>query len=216
MRRLLVLPLLLVAVPLMLAQQAFAKGPVVLCGPSACAPLLDEGPGAALLFSATSQTQIAAPSPSPYYAVKFRDLAEPLAYWVPAAGALRFSSLSGMSSAWVQPQPELAGLLSAAAAGTAGLVPYAPSVDWVMVGAKTVSRPSSYVRLYTIGTPTTARPNRHAWVRIWISAGLSPWAEGDTALMWISLSGPYLLRQGQVLEIPQSIAAQIRHGRPLR
>jgi hypothetical protein len=216
MRRLLVLPLLLVAVPLVLAPQAFAKGPVVLCGPSACAPLLDEGPGLTLLFSATSQTQVAVPSPSPYFAVKFRDLGEPLAYWVPAAGALRFTSGSGTSPTWVRPQPELAGLLSAAAAGTAGLVPYQPSVDWVVVGAKDVSRPSSYVRLYTIGTPTTARPNRHAWVRIWISIGLSPWADGDTALMWISRSGPYLLRQGQVLEIPQGIAVQIRHGRPLR
>ena len=51
MRRL----LLVVALTLVLAPQAAAKGPVVLCGADRCVPLLDEGPGLSGLLAVTSQ-----------------------------------------------------------------------------------------------------------------------------------------------------------------
>ena len=211
MRRLSLLPLFaLVGSALFVAPQAFAKGPVMLCGASACAPLLDEGPGLALLFSTTSGKQLPVPPPTPYFVLEFRDVAQqPLAYWIPDAGALQFTGQIASPSTWVEPQPELAGMLAAA---SSGIVPYRPRAQWVMVGAKQVAKPESYFRLYAVGTPTSDRPNRHTWVRIWISAGLTPWANG---LMWISFSGPYLLRDGQLLRIPNRIAFQIRHRLPL-
>ena len=83
------------------------------------------------------------------------------------------------------------------------------------VGARAVQRPKGYLRLYTLGTPTSTRPNRHAWVQIWITAGTSPWTNTADSALWVSFAGPYLLRDGQVLRIPQALAFRIRHRLPL-
>jgi hypothetical protein len=208
MRRL----LLVVALTLVLAPQAAAKGPVVLCGADRCAPLLDDGPGVSGLLAVTSQTPAQIPAPSPYYVVRFQDVAQPLGFWVPASGVLQVGVAPTSSSAWVRPQPDLATLL--AGAGT-GLAPYTPHAELVTVGARAVAQPNGYLRLYTLGTPTAARPNRHAWVQIWITAGTSPWTNTAGSALWVSFAGPYLLRDGQVLRIPQALAFRIRHRLPL-
>jgi len=208
MRRL----LLVVALTLVLAPQAAAKGPVVLCGADRCVPLLDEGPGVYGLLAVTSQTPARMPAPSTYYVVRFQDATQPLGFWVPSAGVLQVGVAPTSSPAWVHPQPDLATLL--AGAGSA-LAPYRPHAELVTVGARAVQRPKGYLRLYTLGTPTSTRPNRHAWVQIWITAGTSPWTNTADSALWVSFAGPYLLRDGQVLRIPQALAFRIRHRLPL-
>src|SRR5207248_7042933 len=110
MRRL----LLVVALTLVLAPQAAAKGPVVLCGADRCVPLLDEGPGLSGLLAVTSQAPAQMPAPSPYYVVRFQDATQPLASSVPPAGVLQAGVAPTPSPAWVHPQPDLATLLARA------------------------------------------------------------------------------------------------------
>jgi hypothetical protein len=196
-----------------LAPQAAAKGPVMLCGAQTCVPLVDEGPGISDLLAVGSQTPAQRPAPSPYYIVRFKDVTQPLGFWVPRAGLLQVGVSTNSSSGWVQPQPDIATLLLTAA-GT-GLAPYTPHAEVVTVGAHQVAQPDGYLRLYTLGTPTTERPNRHAWVQIWITAATSPWTNTAASTLWVSFAGPYLLRDGQVLRIPQSLAFRIRHRLPL-
>jgi len=196
-----------------LAPQAAAKGPVMLCGAHTCLPLVDEGPGISGLLAVGSQTPAQRPAPSPYYVIRFKDATQPLGFWVPGAGVLQVGVGTTSPAGWVQPRPDIATLLLAAA-GT-GLAPYTPHAEVVTVGAHEVARPNGYLRLYTLGTPTTARPNRHAWVQIWITAGTSPWTNTAASTLWVSFAGPYLLRDGQVLRIPQALVFRIRHRLPL-
>jgi hypothetical protein len=211
MRRLLLVVALASAV--VFAPQAAAKGPVMLCGARACAPLVDEGPAVSGLLAVGSQTPAQRPAPSPYYIVRFKDATQPLGFWVPGARVLQVGASTTSSPGWVQPQPDMATLLLAAA--DTGLAPYTPHAEVVTVGAHEVARPRGYLRLYTLGTPTTERPDRHAWVQIWITAGTSPWTNTADSSLWVSFAGPYLLRDGQVLRIPQALALRIRHRLPL-
>jgi hypothetical protein len=196
-----------------LAPSAAAKGPVMLCGTHTCVPLVDEGPGISNLFAVGSQTPAQRPAPSPYYIIRFKDVTQPLGFWVPSAGLLQVGVFTNFSAGWVQPQPDIATLLLEAT-GT-GLAPYTPRAQVVTVGAHEVPRPNGYLRLYTLGTPTTDRPNRHAWVQIWITAAPSPWTNAPASTLWVSFAGPYLLRDGQVLRIPQALAFRIRQRLPL-
>jgi hypothetical protein len=211
MRRLLVVSFLF---GLALVPQALAKGPIELCGPDACAQAFDEGPGLARLLGTTAPpTQVTMPPASPYYVVRFRDMgSQPLGFWIPAAGVFRETDAFNRTAMWTRPDADTA---AAIAQASSGIAPYVPRANTVQIGGRTVARPRGWITLFGIGTPTTVVPNPHAWVPIWMWAReQSPWADGLT-MIWISYSGPYLLRDGHVLQIPQRVASRVRHALPL-
>jgi ABC-type amino acid transport substrate-binding protein len=147
--------------------------------------------------------------PSRYFALRFHATnGSPVGYWVPAAKAL---DLNGV---WTAVSPDQATLL---ARQTSGLASYVPRVDWAWVGSRLVKRgatASSYLRLYTIGTPLDAVPAVGFLTVELVSFQESPWYTSGSSLM-VSRTGAYLLRDGKPLKIPLTYARLIRAGRPL-
>jgi hypothetical protein len=168
--------------------------------------------GSAFRWLAALETQRTEPvGPAPYYILRFEDaVASRLGYWVPSAGVAIWLGTSGAT--WFRPAADGAAALATAAS----LLPYTPRVQWATVGARRARSPSTYLRLYTMGTQTDARVNRRSWIPVWIFAAQpSPWTDGSVELA-ISSRGGYLRRDGQVLRIDNRVAARIRAGLPLR
>jgi hypothetical protein len=206
MRRVLVvLALFLVAVP-----AASAKGPFQVCGASGCAVLGDEMQPPVRLFGVPDGPTIATPAPAPYYVVKFADIAETLAYWVPSVSALRIVPQHG-TGAWVSALPAEVALLRAK---TTGIRPYAPPtrVD-AYVGYDHVARAFGWLKLATVGKPVALSAPR-AWLEITFFGGHSPWNDGSSQLR-IARTGNYLMRDGVTLTIPKLVADRIRKRLPL-
>jgi hypothetical protein len=213
MRRVLVVSFIAAAV--MLVPQAFAKGPVVICGVRECAPLGDEQSVQNWQLDPTSR--VAPAAPSPYFVLRFADYGGTSAYWIPSAGVLRVGGLNGSSNntAWVRPRPDD---LTALQAATAGLEPYpAPRTASAAVDAdpakwidmRTARGGTTYLLLYTLGKPVTSAPAVGAWLQIWVMGSPTPWTDGQNSL-WISLRGALLRRDGTMARVPISIANKIR------
>lgn len=72
----------------------------------------------------------------------------------------------------------------------------------------------TYLRLYTLGTPTTVSPGAGGWLRIFVVGAMTPWTDGANSL-WISKRGAFVSRDGSTALIPASVASRIRRGLPL-
>ncbi len=196
-------------VALLIPLPSAAKGPLDICGPAACIQLGDEASAMTFLAPSASINTTGATVPSAYFALRFHATnGSPVGYWVPSANAL---DLNGV---WTAVSPEQAALLQEQ---TVGLAAYQPRVDWAWVGSRLVKRTStasSYLRLYTIGTPLDAVPSVGFEVIQLISFTESPWYTSGSSLM-ISRKGAVLLRFGKPLKIPAGIARRIRAGQPL-
>jgi hypothetical protein len=200
-----------VALALVAVPSASAKGPFQVCGASGCAVLGPETQPPVRMFGLPADTPaIAAPEPAPYYVIRFADITGTLAYWVPSRSALRIVPQSG-PAAWVSALPAEESLLRDK---TAALRPYAVPlrvqayVDW-----QPVKQPFGWLKLATVGKPATP-PAPPKWLDIWLLGGTSPWNDGS-ALLAISRTGNYLLRDGAVLTIPKQVADRIRRRLPL-
>lgn len=201
-----VLGLALVAVP-----SASAKGPFQVCGASACTILGPETQPPIRLFGLPDGTAtIVPPPPAPYYVVKFADIAETLAYWVPSGSALRIVPQQG-SGWWVRALPAEESLLRAKTAGVRAYPP--PTRVDAYVDYHHVRQPLGWLKLATVGKPVRLTAARR-WLDVRFFGGHSPWNDGSSQLR-ISRSGNYLMRDGVTLTIPRSVADRVRRRLPL-
>jgi hypothetical protein len=136
------------------------------------------------------------------------------AYFIPATGEIRtVDSLSTEHALWAKLSSKLGARLRKLAQK---VKPYAApkKLRMVFVKDQTAARPSSYLRLYTIGTPTRSAPSVTSWIGITLLGAPTPWTDGKNVLS-VSSSGAYLKRDGQLVRIPASIAKRIRRAAPI-
>jgi hypothetical protein len=217
MRRVMVLALV-AAAAIVLVPHAWAKGPVVICGATGCAPLGDELSIRRWLPGYYARTDRVAPAvPSSYFVIRFADYGGTLAYWTPEAGVLRVGETTIV---WARPHPDD---LTALQKATVGLEPYAaPRAARAAVDAdpgkpvemRSVRGGATYLRLYSLGQPVARANGARTWLQIWVMGAPTPWTDGQNSL-WISRRGALLLRDGTIVRIPISIADQIRKRVPL-
>ncbi len=202
------------AVALALAPQALAKGPLVLCGVSACASLGTEADPSVRWWPDAYVTHVPRAVPAPFLKLRFSRYGDALGYWVPSAGLLRLSP-SESPARWVQPSPEESALLMQA---TSGLRPFAaPNRVGVLVDFQPVERGSStYLRLFTTGVPVATPVGAKGWLEIHMGGAETPWTDGRTS-MWISRVGSFLRHgDGDVVKIVAPLADKVRRRLPLR
>jgi hypothetical protein len=136
-------------------------------------------------------------------------------YFIPATGEIRIVGKAD-SALWVKLSPDATAELRRA---VRKITPYkAPTkLTSVSVNDNDAANPSSYLQLYTIGTPVRATPKVAHWLYISLlgASPSSPWTDGRNAL-WVSGRGDnYLKRDGQTVRIPASVAARIRRSAPI-
>jgi hypothetical protein len=134
---------------------------------------------------------------------------DPLAYWIPRANALR---VGYDRAVWVRPSVTEIELLRAKTKGLQASPP--PKRVTVGVNVEPVEGDLSYLRLYTIGTATRKAASSGGWLKLLIFGSSTPWTDGKN-VVWISRRGSLLRRDGQVLAIPDAIAARVRARLPL-
>jgi hypothetical protein len=136
----------------------------------------------------------------------------PVAFYIPAAGDVRIQGPTG-EAFWVHLPHSLQRLLRRAAQG---LQPFhAPmKLASASVNDQIVAKPSSYLRLYTLGTPVQSAPGGIKWLQISLMGPSSPWTDGWNSLR-ISRRGDYLKRDGELVRIPASIAQRIRRAKSI-
>lgn len=135
-----------------------------------------------------------------------------VAYFIPAAGELRIDGPTG-NALWLKPTPRITARLRKA---VRKVKPYpAPrKLGQAVVDDQNAARPSTYLRLYTIGSPTRIPPRGVQWLSIQLIGGTTPWTDEKNSL-WISQHGDYLKRDGQTVRISTSLATRIRRAAPL-
>jgi hypothetical protein len=194
-----------------------------ICGPSGSVQIPSSIEGEVPIFVAGMHVRKAAPSPlqsfyrvsygnSPSCAVSGSETGT--AYFIPAAGEIRtVDSISKGHALWAKLSGKLAARLRKL---VQGMKPYkAPKkLQTVFVKDNTAARPSSYLRLYTIGTPARSAPNVKSWAGITLWGPPTPWTDGKNVLS-VSSSGGYLKRDGQLVRIPASVAARIRRAQSI-
>ena len=114
--------------------------------------------------------------------------------------------LTKCGGSWTRPSGEESALLADAAST---LRPFAaPRRASVTVGSQGVHRGgSTYLRLFTMGTPVNRAVGAKSWVRLYIWTGDSPWS----AIMWISRTNSFLDRGGdQIVQLSPEVATRIR------
>jgi hypothetical protein len=202
---------LILLLALAFVPSAAAKGPFQVCGSSGCATLSDETQTPVRLFGVPPSTPtIAPPLPAPYFVIRFADIDESLAYWVPSASAIRIVPQNA-PAAWVATLPAEEALLRDK---TAGLRAYAPPTRvTAYVDYEPVKSASGWLKLATIGKPATLTAPRK-WLEIWFVGGRSPWNDGRLQLR-ISRTGNYLMRDGVTVALPKQIADRVRRRLPL-
>lgn len=136
----------------------------------------------------------------------------PTDFYVPGAGEVRIHGNAG-NAFWLRLPPALAKLLARA---TRDLKPFpAPrTLESASVDHSVVARPSSYLRLYAIGTPVGSAPSAGGWLPITLLGAASPWTDGSNAL-FVSRRGSYLERDGQIVRVPAATAKRIREAESL-
>jgi hypothetical protein len=189
-----------------LVPPAGAKGPVQLCGPTGCVELSRDPTGIGWAPGYyPSGSRVPAAAPSPFYVIRFADIPDTLAYWIPSAGALRVGSFD--STRWVPVRGED---LAALTTGAADLEPFgAPRVVRAQVGERAARGGASYLRLFTVGTEVATGRSPAGWLRVWITGSPTPWTDGRNSL-WISRRGSLLVRDGQMVRLPKLLAERVR------
>jgi hypothetical protein len=204
--------LVFIAMALTIAPQAFAKGPISLCGIGGCARVgtVETLPVRSLGEDAIHVAPVA---PVPFFKLQLDGISGLIGYWIPSGSVLRLSQTQGGPAVWLKPSlDEVAALTQAAET----LRPFlAPTRATVAVNNTIVRHSSTYLRLFTIGTPVATWRGANGWLPIYIWGSDTPWTDGLN-FMSISRAGSFLKRSdGDVVKIPARVADRIRHRLPL-
>lgn len=193
-----------------------------LCGPKGSVQLPNSIEGEVPFFAGTGQGRKAPPAaPQSFYRLSYDmsrscavTAAGGVAFFIPAAGEVRtVDSLSTQHALWVKLPAKLESRLRNLVAQVKPY-PTPTKVPQVTVKAQFAARPSSYLRLYTIGTPTQSASSVKRWTGISLEGSYTPWTDGHDVLA-VSSTGDYLKRDGQLVHIPASIATRIRHAQAI-
>jgi hypothetical protein len=185
-----------------------------LCGVSVCVQLTVEE--SALVLAGGGEVGRPLRDPSPFYMLRWRWSAsapEQIAYYVPAAHALRWPTASGQSAVWTRMGGTAAGAIEAAAEG---LAPYAATPPTaVTVGTKQARGPETYFRL--LRGPVAGLAPVTIWIPVRMhSDPMSPWTDAHSEIR-ISARGRsrLVMVDGWVHSVPLWIANRARRGLPL-
>jgi hypothetical protein len=158
-------------------------------------------------------------SPQPFYKLQIAQGAsscnEPQlasGFYIRGANEIRIRGAAG-SALWVRLSTHTSKILRDA---TRRLAPFPKprKLASAIVDRQLAPRPSSYLRLYTVGTPVRSAPATGSWVSIVLTGSASPWTDGNNSLS-VSARGSYLKRDGQLLRIPAVVARRVRSGKAL-
>jgi hypothetical protein len=133
-------------------------------------------------------------------------------YYVPGSGQIVQPGRLGSSSTWTRPDAKLAALVERLAARTK---PFAvPDVTSVTLNGTKVTDPQSYLRLWTIGGKPKSYPDGlDSQQVIFFSDPASPWSDGNYVVAYPK--SHLLLRDGQLVSLPDSVASRLAAGRSL-
>ena len=215
----------LLALPATAAAKEISK--LSVCGPSSCASVTDPQLLREWAESSGSGTFGAAPAEiAPYYRLDI-SVTEPAnatvdgkqhvdtwsVYYIPSAGLTRAIGERGTAT-WGSSGDPAAGIVKQAAAK---IDPFpAPAITSVTVGRRTAIDPSSYARLYDHSFKSTYNwPLRNTVTLRLHSSAPSPWTDGKNVLLY-SPKEKLLVRDGQVVHLPSSLAHQLARARSLR
>lgn len=159
------------------------------------------------------------PPPQPFYRIGLSSNSScavvpdvPMAFFIPGPGEVRIYGRHG-NAFWTKlPRDVTASLRKL----VEKVKPYAApkKLRTVFVKDQIAARPSSYLRLYTIGKPVRSASNVKSWIGITLWGASTPWTDGKDVLS-VSKRGGYLKRDGQLVRIPMSVAASIRRAAPI-
>jgi len=189
-----------------------------LCGPAGCATdrgtMLREGPNGP--FSGELATPAA---PGSWYRgyLLFGDqgkvIGKALFYYVPAAHQVVQPGRNGQTTTWVMARRDLSALLERLADQ---VKPYpVPRMTAVRVDAKPVKDPQSYLRLWTLDQKANGYPDGLGSHQvIFYSDPASPWSDGNYIVAYPG--SKLLLRDGQVVALPKSLADRLERRQSMR
>lgn len=190
---------------------------VVICGPKDCAVTHNDA-AVTIPFSYNGLLAPAAPvPPQPFYAIGLGvDPSTPggeHAFYIPNGSLIRVPGGKGTLATWLRLSRAAAAALRTATANLASY-PAPTHLREVIVNHSIASSPSSYLRLYTIGTPTRNSAGGGSWIPVSLLGDATPWTDGLVSIA-VSRQGSLLKRNGQLLTIPATVAARVRAGRSL-
>jgi hypothetical protein len=121
-------------------------------------------------------------------------------YWLADRNLLRGQEQMSIEPWWTAPAAQAA-LLNEAAAG---LQPFTPQLQRVLVGRKTVADPSSYMRLLERYPHPRARPSKKArWIKITLR-GTNPWVDGVMHMRY-QPQRRVLKRESDLVKLPKAL-----------
>lgn len=133
-------------------------------------------------------------------------------YYVPGAGQVVEPGRQGNATTWTRPDPKLAALLERLAARATPFA--APHLTSVTLNGTAVADPQSYLRLWTLHGKATSYPDGLGSKQvIFFSDPASPWTDGNYVVAYPK--SHLLLRDGQIVSLPDSIASPLAAGRSL-
>lgn len=133
-------------------------------------------------------------------------------YFLPERSLMVVPGQGGQTTAWTVATPQWKAALAALAAKVEAFGP--PTIDRVSLNAKNATDPQSYLDLYTVGKAATTYPKHDASIQVVLeSAKRTPWTDGNYIVLYPDDN--MLVRDGQLVSIPASIADAAAAGRSL-
>jgi hypothetical protein len=189
-----------------------------LCGPGGCVTAREAGmvEGRNGLFGG----ELAAPAEAgPWYrgyllaGDRGKVVGKLLFYYVPETGQAVEPGRYGNSSTWTRPGAKFAALLESL---SDRVKPFAaPQMTSVTLNGTAVQDPQSYLRLWDLRRKATSYPAGELGSQqvIFFSDPASPWSDGNYVVAYPK--SHLLLRDGQLVSLPDSVAARLAAGRSL-
>jgi hypothetical protein len=133
-------------------------------------------------------------------------------YFLPGRSLMVVPSQGGQTTAWTEATPAWKAALAALAAKVDPFAP--PTIERVSLNAKNAADPQSYLDLYTVGKAATTYPKHDASIQVVLeSAKRTPWTDGNYVVLYPDDN--MLVRDGQLVSIPSSVADAAAAGRSL-
>jgi len=133
-------------------------------------------------------------------------------YFLPERSLMVMPGQGGQTTAWTNASASWKAALAALAAKVEPFGP--PTIDRVSLNSKNAADPQSYLDLYTVGKAATTYPKHDASVQVVLeSAKRTPWTDGNYVVLYPDDN--LLVRDGQLVSIPSSVADAAAAGRSL-
>jgi|SRR5690242_1270837 len=132
-------------------------------------------------------------------------------YYVPDGRVVVQPGEGAQVTTWLHPSPRLAVLLADLASR---LKPYPmPELTEVAVNGRPAADPESYLKLYAVGKKATTYPSEMGTQVSLQTDRRTPWSDGNDVVVYPKSN--LLVRDGQILSIPGSIADRAARGESL-